>query len=101
VLPPFLFGFKRRDLSPSRRVHMRHRPPVTEDDKISWQMTPSRRLRDVSDHERIINVDELCWRGDSDGRRPWATPGTQNTRLDIQGNEKDLFTVIAAITTRA
>jgi hypothetical protein len=36
---------------------MKRRPSVTEDDKIRWLMTFSQLLREVSDHERISNVD--------------------------------------------
>jgi hypothetical protein len=45
-------------------------------------------LVDVPNHERIVNMDESCWRVHTDGLRTWDPTGRQNVRLLIDGNEK-------------
>jgi hypothetical protein len=59
-------------------------------------MTLPQLLCDVSNHGRIINVDESCWRVHPDGLRTWAPTGAQNIRLFLEWNEKESFTVVAA-----
>jgi hypothetical protein len=56
---------------------------------MHWMMTLSQLLCDVPDHERIINVDESCWRVRPDRLRTWARTGAQNIRLFLAGNEKN------------
>jgi hypothetical protein len=55
-------------------------------------------LRDIPNHQRIINMDESCWRVHPDSLQPWAPTGSQNIQSFCNRDEKDSFTVIAAIT---
>jgi hypothetical protein len=55
-------------------------------------------LRDVPDHDRIINADESCWQVYPTALKTWAPTGSQNVQLAVNGNDKDSFTVMAAIT---
>jgi hypothetical protein len=54
---------------------MKHRPSVTEDEKMHWIATLSQLLRAVQNHQGISNVHQSCWRGHSDGLRTWGPTG--------------------------
>jgi hypothetical protein len=95
--PCFITGFKHRNKFASRRVHLKRRPQVTNEQRERWIQRLGELLREVSDHIRIINVDESCWRVYPDALRTWERTGSQNVSLSVQGNEKDSFTVVAAI----
>jgi hypothetical protein len=45
-----------------------------------------------------VNVDESCWRVYPHALQTWAPTGAQNISLAVDRNEKDSFTVVAAIT---
>jgi hypothetical protein len=94
----FIRDFKNRNRSSSRRAHLKRRPSVSDDDRLHWLTTLAQVLRDIPDHERIINFDEPCWRVHPDGLQTWATTGSENFRLHIQSNEKNAFTIVATIT---
>jgi hypothetical protein len=55
-------------------------------------------LRDGPDHERIISVDESCQQLSPGALKTWAKTSSQNVQLAVNGNEKDSFTVVAAVT---
>jgi hypothetical protein len=88
--------FKEQNHFSSRRAHMRYRPSVTEDEKMHWITTLFLLLRLVQNHQRIVNVDESCWRVHSYGLPTWTPTGAQNIRLCLEGNETESFTVVAA-----
>jgi hypothetical protein len=46
----------------------------------------------------IINAGESCWRVPADGLQTWAPTGAQNVHFDVVGDEKESFTVVAAVT---
>jgi hypothetical protein len=94
----FTNDFKKRNRFSSRRAHLKRRPVVSDEDRAQWTTMLAQLIRDVADHQRIINVDELCWWVHPDGLQTWAATGSENIHLVIHGSEKDSFTVVAAIT---
>jgi hypothetical protein len=56
-------------------------------------------VRDAPDDDRIINADESCWQVYPAALKTWAPTGSQNVQLAVNGNEKNSFTVMAAIST--
>jgi hypothetical protein len=68
----FIANFKRRNGFSSRRAHLKRRPAVTDADRSRWLQTMATLLVDVTDHNRIINVDESSWRVHPTGLRTWA-----------------------------
>jgi hypothetical protein len=65
--PGFISDFKRRNRFSSRRSHLKRRPTVIDDRRVHWMTTLAQLLVDVPNHERIVNVDESCWRVHPDG----------------------------------
>jgi hypothetical protein len=92
----FIAYSKQRNHFSSRSAHMKWRPSVTKQDRMHGMMTLSQLLCDVPDHERIINVDESCWRVHPGGLRTWAPTSAQNIQLFLEENEKESFAVVAA-----
>jgi hypothetical protein len=76
---------------------MKRRPGVTPEQRAAWIATLVQLLRDVPDHHNIVNVDDSCWRVYPHALQTWAPTGAQNISLAVDGNEKDSFTVAAAI----
>jgi hypothetical protein len=91
-------AFKQWNHFSSRRVPLKRHPHVTQENGEAWIQRLAELLRDVPDHTRIINVDESCWRVYPDALRTWAARASQNVSVCVNGNEKDSFTVVAAIT---
>jgi hypothetical protein len=96
--PRFITGFKAQHKLSSRRAHLSKRPGVTDEDKQKFLNTLAQLLRDVSDHARIINVDESCWKVHHGALRTWAATASQNIALAVSENEKDSFTVVTVVT---
>jgi hypothetical protein len=94
----FVAGFKKQNRFSSRRAHLKRRAQVTEEGKASWIAMLIQLIQDVPDSQQIINVDESCWRVYPEALQTWAPTGSQNVPLAVTGNEKDSFTVVAAIT---
>jgi hypothetical protein len=70
---------------------------VTPEEREAWIGKLVQLLSDVNDHSRIINADESCWRVYAGGLKTWAPIGSQNVYLLVNGNEKNSFTMMAAI----
>jgi hypothetical protein len=96
--PGVIADFKARNRFSSRRAHLKRRLLVSEEEKAAWGVRMVGLLREVSDHTRIINVDESCWWVFPGALQTWAPTGSQNMRVAISGSEKESVTVIAAIT---
>jgi hypothetical protein len=96
--PGFIQDFKTRNRFSSPRAHLKRRPSVRDDDRADWLTTLVQLLRDIPDHERIINIDESCWRVHPDGLQTWAATESENIRPHRQSNAKDAFTIVPAIT---
>jgi hypothetical protein len=96
--PHFITGFKERNRFSSRRVHLKRRPQVAQEARDAWIQKLADLLHEVPDHTRIINADESCWRVYPDALKTWARTGSQNISLSVDGNNKDSFTIVAAIT---
>jgi hypothetical protein len=72
----FITDFKGRNQFSSRRDHMKHRLRVTPQQRAAWIATLVQLLRDVTDHHRIVNVDESCGRVYPHVLQTWAPIGT-------------------------
>jgi hypothetical protein len=79
-------------------AHLKRRPTARDNDRAHWIRTLLHLLRDVPNHQRIINVDESCWYVHPDGLQTCASTRSQNIQAFCNGDEKDSFTVVAAIT---
>jgi hypothetical protein len=60
--PRFISDFKRSNRFSSRRAHLKRSPTVTIEDHQHWIRTLAQLLHEIPSHERIIKVDESCWR---------------------------------------
>jgi hypothetical protein len=90
--------FKKKNRFSSGRAHLKRRPTVSDHDRAHWILTLSHLLSNVPNHQLIINVDEPCWRVHPDGLQTLAPTGSQVIQAFCNGDEKDSFTVAAAIT---
>jgi hypothetical protein len=93
----FIASYNARNNFASRRSQLKRRRRVTPEEREAWIGKLVQLLSDVNDHSRIINVDESCWRVYPGALKTWAPIGSQNVHLPVKGNEKDSFTVMAAI----
>jgi hypothetical protein len=96
--PRFIRGFKDQNNFASRRAHLKRRPHVSTEERETWLTRLEQLLREVPDHTRIINVDESCRQVEPGALRTWTIRVTQNVALRLNGNQKDSFIVVAAIT---
>lgn len=97
--PGSVASFKERNWFSVGRAHLKRRPAVTEKSKMGWVTRLSALLRDVIDHTRIVTVDEFCWRMHLGLFQTLTPTGSQNVNVAINVSNKEVFIVIAAITT--
>jgi hypothetical protein len=93
----FVRSFKKRNQFSSRHVHLNHRPPRKKEERAAWISRLIALLHEVPDPTRFVTVDEFCWRVYPGALEMWAPRSSQNVTIIVKDNEKDSFTVIAAI----
>ena len=93
----FIHDFKKRHNFSSRRSHLKRRPNIKEEDLQIWKHRIEELLKNVpKDH--IVNVDETAWFFYPKGLLTWATKGSTDITISINGSDKDNITALCAIT---
>jgi hypothetical protein len=72
--PGFIAAFKAHHRVSSRKLHYKHRPAATEEQRVHW-MTTIRELMEIIDPSRIVNCDETSWLLHPRGILTWAEMG--------------------------
>jgi hypothetical protein len=96
-LPGFIAAFKARHRLSSRKLHYKHRPAVTEEQRVHW-MTTICELMETVNPSRIVNCDETSWLLHPRAILTWAEMGCHTVHADITRDEKDCITVVASVT---
>ena len=93
----FIYDFKKRHHFSSRRMHLKRRPNIEEENILQWKQKIKSLLKEVpKDH--IVNVDETAWFFYPRGLLTWAEKGSSNVSVTIGGSDKENITALCAIT---
>jgi hypothetical protein len=93
----FSNDFKRMNRMSSRSAHYKRHQTVDPTQEQEWITLMKDLAFPSSQRERVLNCDETTWSVYRTGVKTRAETGTQNVQTDIEGNEKDSFTVRATI----
>jgi hypothetical protein len=92
----FIYGFKKRNHFSLRRPHFKGRPLPSPEVEASF-LAELCELFGSEDLDFILNCDETSCRLYPNGIFTWTDRGSDNFALNVTGNEKDSFTIMAAI----
>jgi hypothetical protein len=93
---PFIKDFRDQDRFSLRRPSFKRRPGPTEADMQEFIAEVQSYLQN-SPPERIINIDETNWKTVAGGFMTWAHTSAESGQCQIDNDEKEGVTVIAAV----
>lgn len=92
----FIADFKNWNHLSTRVLHPKRRPQATEEEKSDW-IHKIKNLLSSTDHSRIVNVDETCWKCFPNGLMTWAEKGSDGISINLDSSPKASMTVLASI----